>query len=74
TTNYVYDKKTGLLSESTDAVGVKTSYYYDNANRVISQIVTLSATESQETSYSYDGLGQRLEVIEAKGSANERVT
>ncbi|MDV7368356.1 RHS repeat protein, partial [Acinetobacter baumannii] len=31
-------------------------------------------TESQETSYSYDGLGQRLEVIEAKGSANERVT
>ncbi|EXR78371.1 lysM domain protein [Acinetobacter baumannii 541915] len=74
TTNYVYDKKTGLLSESTDAVGVKTSYYYDNANRVISQIVTLSATESQETSYSYDGLGERLEVIEAKGSANERVT
>ncbi|MEO4184886.1 hypothetical protein ABH305_03390, partial [Acinetobacter pittii] len=74
TTNYVYDKKTGLLSESTDAVGVKTSYYYDNANRVISQIVTLSATESQETSYSYDGLGQRLEVTEAKGSANERVT
>ncbi|XZW37053.1 LysM peptidoglycan-binding domain-containing protein [Acinetobacter baumannii] len=74
TTNYVYDKKTGLLSESTDAVGVKTSYYYDNANRVISQIVTLSATESQETSYSYDGLGQRLEVIEAKDSANERVT
>ncbi|NUF11021.1 RHS repeat protein, partial [Acinetobacter oleivorans] len=73
-TNYVYDKKTGLLSESTDAVGVKTSYYYDNANRIISQIVTLSATESQETSYSYDGLGQRLEVIEAKGSANERVT
>ncbi|MBJ8481282.1 RHS repeat protein, partial [Acinetobacter pittii] len=74
TTNYVYDKKTGLLSESTDAVGVKTSYYYDNANRVISQIVTLSATEIQETSYSYDCLGQRLEVIEAKGSANERVT
>ncbi|MFV5643105.1 hypothetical protein VXQ81_19930, partial [Acinetobacter oleivorans] len=73
-TNYVYDKKTGLLSESTDAVGVKTSYYYDNANRIISQIVTLSATESQETSYSYDGLGQRLEVTEAKGSANERVT
>ncbi|MBP2606224.1 YD repeat-containing protein, partial [Acinetobacter calcoaceticus] len=74
TTNYVYDKKTGLLSESTDAVGVKTSYYYDNANRIISQIVTLSATEKLETSYSYDGLGQRLEVTEAKGSANERVT
>ncbi len=74
TTNYVYDKKTGLLSESTDAVGVKTSYSYDNANRVISQIVTLSATEKLETSYSYDGLGQRLEVTEAKGSANERVT
>ncbi|EOQ75796.1 RHS repeat protein, partial [Acinetobacter lactucae] len=73
-TNYVYDKKTGLLSESTDAAGVKTSYYYDNANRIISQIVTLSATEQLETSYSYDGLGQRLEVIEAKGSANERVT
>ncbi|WP_228129582.1 LysM peptidoglycan-binding domain-containing protein [Acinetobacter dispersus] len=73
-TSYVYDKNTGLLKESTNALGLKTEYIYDDANRVQSQIVTISATEKVETQYRYDGQGQRLEVIEAYGTVNQRST
>ncbi|MBC9229227.1 LysM peptidoglycan-binding domain-containing protein [bacterium SPL81] len=73
-TNYTYDKNTGLLKETTNALGLKTEYVYDDANRVQSQIVTISATERVETQYRYDGQGQRLEVIEAYGTVNQRST
>jgi YD repeat-containing protein len=41
---------------------------------VQAQIINLSATEKLETRYRYDGLGQRLEVIEAYGTINQRST
>lgn len=72
--NYVYDKNTGLLKETTNALGLKTEYLYDFANRVQSQIVNVSATEKIETQYRYDGQGQRLEVVEAYGTVNQRST
>lgn len=73
-TNYVYDKNTGLLKETINALGLKTEYIYDSANRVQSQIVTISATEKIETRYRFDGQGQRLEVVEAYGTLNQRST
>ena len=72
--NYAYDKNTGLLKETTNALGLKTEYLYDFANRVQSQIVNVSATEKIETQYRYDGQGQRLEVVEAYGTVNQRST
>jgi YD repeat-containing protein len=54
------------LIETVDANGIKVSYAYDPANRLLSR--TLDPTGlAQETRYEYDAKGQQISVIDANG-------
>jgi YD repeat-containing protein len=77
TTRYSYDV-VGNRTSTTDAEGRVTSYTYDALNReltVTSPQVTNAAGNSisYTTSYSYDGVGNRITIIDNNGNRTDTV-
>jgi YD repeat-containing protein len=64
-TTQVFDRA-GRLIETTDARGVKVSYAYDAANRVLERRVDPTGL-NLVTTYAYDALGQQVSVTDPKG-------
>lgn len=68
-TQYGYDAN-GNRTSVTDAEGRTTQYGYDERNRLVS----ITNDESVVTQYTLDEVGNRVEVIQARGTALERTT
>ncbi len=64
-TAQVFDRA-GRLIETTDARGVKVSYAYDAANRVLERRVDPTGL-NLVTTYAYDAFGQQVSVTDPKG-------
>jgi len=72
-----YDN-TGLLSQSTDANGVVTTFKYTPANRMFERIVDPITGANpnglnQKCSYQFDALGQQTRVTESEGAGNRQI-
>ncbi|MFZ6876518.1 hypothetical protein ACO0LF_31110, partial [Undibacterium sp. Di27W] len=53
-----------LLKESTDANGNKTTYAYDDVNRLISKTLIIAGSDPLVTTYVYDAKGQQVEITD----------
>jgi YD repeat-containing protein len=76
-TNYAYDVM-GNRTSTTDADGNTTTYTYDALNRLLTLTtprVTNAAgnTVNYNTSYAYDGVGNRISVIDNNGNRTDTV-
>ncbi len=63
TESSIYDNA-DLLKESTDANGNKTTYAYDDANRLISKTLIIAGSAPLVTTYVYDAKGQQVEITD----------
>ena len=64
TAQMTYDTA-GRVTESADALGIKTSYTYDVADRVTEVIKAQGTDFETKTAYAYDAAGNLLTVTDA---------
>jgi RHS repeat-associated protein len=67
TQSYGYDAS-GNLTSYTDGNGHTTSYAYNAADELTSQVQPVSSSASDTTSYGYDPAGNQTEVTDARGN------
>ena len=71
TTSMEFDAAKNKIAE-TNALGVRTEWYYDSEKRVVSSIQD-PANQNHTTEYLYDGRGREIAVNNADGSKTELV-
>lgn len=73
TTSYSYDAR-GLLSDSYDPEGIRTSFVYDALGRVITKSLAAGTADESIIKYAYDGAGNLQTETVGYGSPEASVT
>ncbi|MFZ6876474.1 hypothetical protein ACO0LF_30850, partial [Undibacterium sp. Di27W] len=70
--NKTFDKSDRLIL-STDENGNKTTYTYDDTNRLLSKTLEMADGKSLITSYKYDALGRQIEITDPENKTTRLV-